>query len=249
MSKMRPKKPREEGWKLYSASVYNCLERRMCKKLLLLTIAIILLPMFFFVYSASFKEKIESGTISIFFMDEKVGYEEYTWQSDELGYILTVKGRMTKPVAMEIEHLTIRLDESFIPAKFVLKGSVNGVTQEVSSSIIEGYVENRILVAGQEQKSSVNVKRNAFLLPNPIFSPYMVLTKKFRCTLKEKVDLSAYIIPQLETPFTLEPKEDDSCFLIMQINGIQINIETDGNGNLKSLHIPFQNLRVIQDNL
>ncbi len=247
MSKMRPKKPREEGWKFYSASVYNSLERRMCKNISLLII--VLFSLFFFVYSASFKEKIESGTISIFFMDEKVGYEEYTWQSDELGYILTVKGRMTKPVAMEIEHLTIRLDESFIPAKFVFKGSVNGVTQEVSSSIIEGHVENRILVAGQEQKSSVNVKRNAFLLPNPIFSPYMVLTKKFRCTLQEKVDLSAYIIPQLETPFTLEPKEDDSCFLIMQINGIQINIETDGNGNLKSLHIPFQNLRVIQDNI
>ncbi len=243
---MRPKKPREEGWKFYSASVYNSLERRMCKNISLLII--VLFSLFFFVYSASFKEKIESGTISIFFMDEKVGYEEYTWQSDELGYILTVKGRMTKPVAMEIEHLTIRLDESFIPAKFVFKGSVNGVTQEVSSSIIEGHVENRILAAGQEQKSSVSVKRDAFLLPNPIFSPYMVLTKKFRCTLKEKVDLSAYIIPQLETPFTLEPKEDDSCFLIMQINGIQINIETDGNGNLKSLHIPFQNLRVIQDN-
>jgi len=244
---MRAKKPREEGWKLYSASVYNRLGRRMCKKILCLII--VLCSLFFFVYSASFKEKIESGTISIFFMDEKVGYEEYTWQSDELGYILTVKGRMTKPIAMEIEHLTICLDESFIPAKFVFKGSVNGVTQEVSSSIIEGYVENRILVAGQEQKSSVNVKRNAFLLPNPIFSPYMVLTKKFRCTLKEKVDLSAYIIPQLETPFTLEPKEDDFCFLIMQINGTQINIETDGNGNLKSLHIPFQNLRVIQDNI
>jgi len=246
---VRPKKPGEEGWKLYSASVYNRLEKRMCKKLALLIIAVVLSAMFFFVYSASFKEKIESGTLSIFFMDEKVGYEEYTWQSDELGYLLTVKGRMEKPVVMEIEHLTIRLDESFIPAKFVFKGSVNGVTQEVSSSIMEGYVENRILVKGQEQKSSVNIKRDAFILPNPIFSPYMVLTKKFRCALQEKVELSAYIIPQLEIPFTLEPKEVDSCFLIMQISGTQMELETDAQGDLISLNIPFQNLKVIQDNI
>ena len=58
----------------------------------------------------------------LYFMDEKVGYEEYTWQSDEQGYLLEASGRMTKPVALEITKLSLRLDKSFIPRKFYFKG-------------------------------------------------------------------------------------------------------------------------------
>ena len=60
----------------------------------------------------------------------------------------------------------------------------------------------------------------------------------------EKINLSAYIIPQLETPFTLEPSEEDPCLLLMQINGVQIELETNDYGQLKILQIPAQNLRV-----
>ncbi len=187
---------------------------------------------------------VERGDMSVYFMGEKVGYEEYVWEENGQGYLLSVKGRMTKPVAIEVESLRIELDKSFIPLRYFFRGSMGGVQQEVSSVLSEGTVVNTILVNGQKQSLQSNIKRDAFLLPNPLFSPYLVVAKKYGCTMGEKKSLSAYIIPQLETPFTLEPSEEDPCLLLMQINGIQIELETNEYGQLIILQIPAQNLRV-----
>ena len=199
-----------------------------------------------FLFLASSQERKEEGVLYIYFREEKVGFEEFSWRSDELGYILEASGQMAKPVPMEISQLVLHLDKSFIPWKFYFKGSVRGVNQEIISSLSEGEVRNIIRVSGQERGAEATIKRDAFLLPNAIFSPYLVLTKRFRCTLEENIVLSAYIIPQLEVPFTLEPKEDSPCCLIMHLSGREIEIETDEEGDLKSVVIPSQRLRVTQ---
>jgi hypothetical protein len=190
------------------------------------------------------QEESKEGVFDIFFMGEKVGYEEYIWESKEREYLLTVRGRMTKPIPMVIEKLTIRLDKSFIASQYYFKGSVSGVEQEVLSVINEGNVENIILVAGQEQKSEVKIRRDALLLPNAIYSPYVVLTKRFPCTLQEITELSVYLIPQVETPVTVEPSEFNPCHFVLEIAGSEIHVGTDEAGNLNSLEIPLKNLRV-----
>jgi hypothetical protein len=219
---------------------------KMFKKIIIFLLLFMLMLFFFFVFSTLARSKAQAGVFNIYFMEEKVGYEEYTWESNREGYFLSVKGRMTKPSLMIIEKLTLQLDRDFIPRRFYFKGSANGVLQEISSTISEGKVENEIKISGQERKSTVRIKRDAFLLPNPIFSTYLVLTKKHQCTLKEKIEHSAYIIPQLEVSFTLQPKEGDPCSLIMELSGIQIELETDNNGDLKALYIPSQKLQVVK---
>lgn len=190
---------------------------------------------------------VERGDLSVYFMGEKVGYEEYVWEESGQGYLLSVKGRMTKPVAIEVERLRIEMDRSFIPLRYSFRGSMGGVQQEISSVLSEGSVVNTILVDRQKQSLQSQIKRDAFLLPNPLYSPYLVIAKKYGCTMVEKKNLSAYIIPQLETSFTLEPSEEDPCLLLLQINGIQIELETNDLGQLKILQIPGQNLRVTND--
>jgi hypothetical protein len=214
----------------------------MFKKILV--IFIFLLFLCFFVLAAQYEEEVERGVLSIYFQDEQVGYEEYTWQSDEMGYLLSVKGRMTKPVDMEIHSLILRLDKSFIPQQFNFKFSVGGLVQEISSLIVDGQVENTIHVSGQEYKSVVTIKRDAFLLPNPIFSCYMVVAKKFRCHLQEPVELSAYIIPLFEVPLYLEFDKESPCSMILELSGITMEMETDDEGSLKFLHSPAQKLKV-----
>lgn len=216
----------------------------MARKSLVLIALSSLLAYSIFTLSAQDTPLSEEGVFDISFMGEKVGYEEYTWQSSETGYLLTVRGRMTKPIPMEIEKLTIRLDKAFIPSQYYFEGSVSGVRQEVLSVINEGQVENVILVAGQEQKTEAKIKRDAFLLPNPVYSPYMVLTKKFPCSLLEKAEFSAYVIPHFESPFTLEPSEENPCLLIMNMTGTEILINMDDSGKLISLEIPLMNLEV-----
>lgn len=219
----------------------------MFKKRLLLFIFIVSIAAFFYASSAGLQKGSESGLLSIYFMEEKVGYEEFTWEYDENGFLLSVKGRMTKPIPIEIDELTIRMDRSFIPTQYSFKGTLSGMAQEISCAIIDGRVESVTRVAGQENKRTIKIKRDAFLLPNPVFSPYLVLTKKFRCTLTEKIALSAYIIPQLESSFTLEPKEEAPCSLLMQLSGIRIELETDEEGNLKTLFIPSQRVKIVRN--
>ena len=211
----------------------------------------IFIPILLFVLSISVpafrgQEESEEGVFDVFFMGEKVGYEEYIWESKEQEYLLTVRGRITKPIPMEIEKLTIRLDKSFIASQYYFKGSVSGVEQEVLSVISEGSVENIILVAGQEQKSEVKIRRDALLLPSAVYSPFVVLTKRFPCNLQEKTELSAYFIPQMETHVTVEPTEFNPCHFILAMTDSEIHIGTDEDGNLNSLEIPLKNLRVVR---
>jgi hypothetical protein len=197
--------------------------------------------------SLAYSQEKQEGVLYIYFREEKVGFEEYTWRSDEMGYVLEASGQMTKPVPLEINQLVLRLDKSFIPWRFYFKGSVGGVSREITSSISAGEVKNIIRVSGQEREAEAKVKRDTFLLPNAIFSPYVVLTKKFQCSLEGKVVLSAYIIPQLEVSFTLEAKEDSPCVLVMHMSGIEVEIETDEQGSLRSLVIPSKRLRIAQN--
>ncbi len=209
---------------------------------------LIVLVLFFWISSFPLSDQrgrtVERGDLSVYFMGEKVGHEEYVWEENERGYRLSVKGRMTKPVAIEVESLRIEMDRSFIPLRYFFKGSMGGVKQETSSVFSEGTVVNTILVNRQKQSLQNKIKRDAFLLPNPLYSPYLVIVKKYGCTLKEKKSLSAYLIPQLETSFTLEPSEEDPCLLLMQIKGTQIELRTNEFGQLEILQIPAQNLRV-----
>jgi hypothetical protein len=193
-----------------------------------------------------FPSDVETGTLSIYFMQEQVGYEEYSWEEDDMGFTLTVRGKMTEPIAIEIENLVIRLDKSFIPERYLFKGRVSGVAQDIQSFFYEGTAVNTKQVGGQEQTETVDIKRDAVLLPNPIFSPYMVLTKKFRCGLQEAKEISAYIIPQMEVSAIIEPKQDSPCHLVMRLGPTQIEIETDAEGILNGLDISSQNLRIMR---
>jgi len=218
----------------------------MDKKVIILLIVALLTMLFFCLSLKASPQDAEKGTLSIYFMQEQVGYEEYVWEEEEYGYTLTVRGRMTKPIAIEIDELVINLDKSFIPRQYLFRGRVSGVDQEIRSIISEGKVVNTRDVAGQQQSEAVSIRRDAFLLPNPVFSPYMVLTKKYRCNLQEKIDVSAYIIPQMEVPAKLEPKEDDPCRLIMHLAANEIELETNEEGTLNTMDIPSQSLRVLK---
>lgn len=191
------------------------------------------------------QESKEEGLLFIYFREEKVGFEEYSWESSQKGFLLRASGQMTKPIALEIDSMSIRLNKSYIPLEFYFKGSVSGVKEEIRSFFFEGEAEITTLVSGKERKTTASIRRDAFLLPNAIYSPYVVITKKFCCQLQQKLELSAYIIPQLEVPFTLESKEEAPCILVMDRKGMEIELETDEQGRLKSLAIPSQRLRII----
>lgn len=220
------------------------------KKLLLilmLTIAFIIL-FFLFVLGQPLGER-ESSRLSIYFQGEQVGFEDFSWRQEGETYILEGEGRLTKPVPMTIERLRIVVDLAYIPQRFEFKGIVSGVEQEVESVLNEGEVTNRIKAAGQEQTLTQTIKRDSFLLPNPIFAPYLILAKKFRCQLPAQEDpqeISIYVIPQVEIQGTIQPDEADPCTLNIHVGSTEIRLTTNSHGELVSLSIPSQRLEVVR---
>ncbi len=191
------------------------------------------------------EETVERGTLNIYFREEKVGYEEYVWTEKPDGFELQVTGRMTAPLSLEVESLRLCLTRNFIPCGFSFKGSVNGVAQEVDSTIVEGVVTNTVKVAGQEMKSSLIIRRDAFLLPNPLFSPYQVITRKFRCAAPFQAQVGIYIIPQMEVAGELAAKSEFPCQLTLTMSGVEVTLASDEQGRLTSLVIPAQRLRIV----
>jgi len=187
---------------------------------------------------------LDSGTLSIYFKDEKVGYEDYSWSEEADGYELRVLGRMTKPFRLDIESMTLRLSKDLIPREYHFQGALNGMSQEITSRIREGWVQNTIRVAGQENVLEVQVRRDTLVLPNPLFSPYVVLAKKYGCGLKDKAEVSVYMIPQVEITGTLQSAADNPCALTLDLAGGQVLLVVDAEHRLTSLSIPGQSLRV-----
>jgi len=185
-----------------------------------------------------------TGTLSVFFMEEKVGVEEFSWSEEADGYRLQVTGRMTKPLRLDIDSMTLLMSKDFIPREYRFLGALNGMSQDISSRIQDGRVENTIRMAGQENVLTADVRRNAILLPNPLFSPYLVLAKKFGCGLKDKAEVSVYMIPQVEITGTLQAAPDNPCALTLDLAGVQVSLLVDGTGRLASLSIPGQSLKV-----
>lgn len=100
---------------------------------------------------------------------------------------------------------------------------------------------------GQEQTMTENIRRDAFLLPNPIFSPYLVLARKFKCSLQEPAEISTYVIPQVEVPATIEPQESNPCSLLLKTGEIEVYLESSQEGKLKRLSLPSKNLEVVRE--
>jgi hypothetical protein len=194
--------------------------------------------------AVSFQEKElrEEGSFSLYYMNEQVGFEEFEWRSTARGFELAVMGRITKPTPVEINRMIIRVNPSYIPTYFSFDGIISGIKQTIASEISDGHVVNTIRAAGREQKTRAEIRRDAFLLPNPVFSAYMLITKKYRCSLKEEKQLSAYIIPQVEIPFLLKPDNENACLMIMEFPASIIELQTDPQGSLHSVRIPSQNL-------
>ena len=215
------------------------------KKIFFISILLISLS-FPFPFSGAVPDTEETGTLSIYFMQEQVGYEEYIWEEDGFGFTLTVGGRMTKPIDISIERLVIRMNKSFIPESYLFQGRISGVQQEIQSFFSGGKAVNTRQVAGQERTETVEVRRDAVLLPNPVFSPYMVLTKRFRCSLSETAEISAYIIPQMEVLASIASKQENPCHLLLILGPTEIELKTDEDGGLIGLDIPSQNLRVVR---
>jgi len=218
----------------------------MVKKKILVICPLLIFLFFPYPFSGAVPDTEETGTLSIYFMQEQVGYEEYIWEEDGFGFTLTVSGRMTKPIDISIERLVIRMNKSFIPERYLFQGRISGVPQEIQSLFSEGKAVNTRKVAGQERTETVDIKRDAVLLPNPVFAPYMVLTKKYRCHLPETAEISVYIIPQMEVLASIDPKQDNPCHLVLILGPTQIELKTDENGGLIGLDIPSQNLRVVR---
>ncbi len=184
----------------------------------------------------------------LYFMGEEAGYEEYEWIEQEDKYILRVQGEMTKPVSLVTELMMIEMDKEFRPLRFVFKGNVQGMIQEIESVVSQGEVKNTGRAGEQTMESTSKISSDALILPNSFFSPYVVLAKRAK-GIKEKMTYKAFIVPQLEVNVSAEPDSEQADLLHVNLVGVKIELLTDEEGNIESLSVPGQMMEARADKM
>jgi len=216
------------------------LEDKVNKKVILILVILFLLFTFLLCQEPEDSPQTnEKKKLYLYFMGEEAGYEEYEWIELEDKYVLRAKGEMTRPVSLITEIMTIELDKEFKPLRFYFKGQVQGMLQEVESTVSQGEVKNTGRAGEQTMESTSKISSDALILPNSFFSPYMVLAKK-AMDLKEKKTFKAYVVLQMEINVNVEPDSENARLLHLNLVGVKIDLLTDEEGYIRSLSIPSQ---------
>ena len=215
-------------------------EDKMCKKIILILVVFFLLFTFLLCQEPDDLPQTNSmKKLHLYFMGEEAGYEEYEWIEYEDKYVLRAKGEMTKPVSLITELMMIEVDKEFRPLRFVFKGNVQGVAQEIESTVSQGMVRNRGRAGEKELETTAQISSDALILPNSFFSPYMVLAKKVK-GLKEKMTFKAYVVPQMELNINVEPDSENASLFHINFVGVKMELMTDEEGYVSLLSIPSQ---------
>lgn len=196
---------------------------------------------------------MSKGVFRVFFGSQEAGQESYELVQTGEGFRLTASGKLSRPVEFETRNLLIQTDTRGRARKFEFKGSVRGIEQEVTAEISDRSAENRIRAAGQVVAKSDPVHVGTFLLPNLLFSPY-VLVAHFLESGKEghpEGELHAYVPPQAEIPFSLtrnpEKKRLDLWLRNAASPEVHVVVELDERGAVKGVHIPSASLSAYRE--
>lgn len=148
---------------------------------------------------------IDKSTFYVYYADQPVGQESFELAETGEGYSLKASASLTKPILFETELLLLETNLSGQPTRFRFKGKVRGVEQEVSTRFSENAAENTISAAGRSSVKTDDIHAGAFVLPNLLFSPYLLLARVIGAEKGvSRKDLYAYVPPQAEVPFSLE---------------------------------------------
>ena len=218
----------------------SLLEVNVCKKIILILVIIFLLFTFLLCQEPDDPPQMNSQKkLYLYFMGEEAGYEEYEWIEYEDKYVLRAKGEMTKPVSIITELMMIEVDKEFRPLRFVFKGNVQGVVQELESTVSQGMVKNTGRAGEKTMETTSKISSDALILPNSFFSPYLILTKKAK-GLKEKITFKAYVVPQMELNINIEPDSGNVNLFHINFVGLKMELMTDEEGYVSLLSIPSQ---------
>ncbi len=164
-------------------------EDKVCKKVILILVIIFLLFTFLLCQEPDDPPQTNSQKkLYLYFMGEEAGYEEYEWIEYEDKYVLRTKGEMTKPVSLITELMMIEVDKEFRPLRFVFKGHVQGVVQELESTVSQGIVKNTGRAGEQTMETTSKISSDALILPNSFFFSVLDFSEKNK-GIKRKNDL------------------------------------------------------------
>lgn len=216
------------------------LEDRVCKKIILILVIFFLLFTFLLCQEPDDPpQKNSAKKLHLYFMGEEAGYEEYEWIEYEDKYVLRAKGEITKPVSVITELMMIEVDKEFRPLRFVFKGKVRGVVQEIESIVSQGKVKNTGRAGEKTMESTSKISSDALILPNSFFSPYLILAKKAE-GIKEKMGFKAFVVPQMELTINVEPDSENVNLFHINFVGVKMELMTDEEGYVRSLSVPSQ---------
>jgi uncharacterized protein len=204
----------------------------------------------------------ESVNFTVFLRGTAIGGEEATVRRTDAGWTITAAGRLAEPLDLATRRFLMRYDSEWRPLELSIDALSRGAVLTIRTSFGDGSAVNEVTQAGQTQRKTDPITRDAVVLPNLFFSSYEALAARLG-GLKVGAALKAYIAPQAEITVTItgiSEQKIETAKRTISARTYNLTFEnpgaamlaelwTDERGRMLRFVVPAQSLAVVRDDI
>src|SRR4051812_44702948 len=136
---------------------------------------------------------------SVFLLGRPAGVENVTVAADATGTTIRSDSRFNPPLNITLRSSETRYSPDWTPISFTADGSFNGSESAIKATFQNGTATIQGVDSGNATTQTQPVSPQVVLLPNAVFSGYVVLARRL-ATDRPGVELKAYVPTQSEFP-------------------------------------------------
>jgi dienelactone hydrolase len=202
-----------------------------------------------------FGQNVQEGKAIIYFSSDTAGEETYKITATDDGYVMEAHGKMTRPVLVVTESMTIGWNKNFQPQSFRYKGQVGPAEQEIVTEFKGEQAKSTVSYPGNKLNLETRIHPDTVVAPNGVFAALAVLDRRYDFTKEDETQLVYWFgVPQQEVVATLDYKGREELSLnkgtvtldhvVLRIAHLEFDVFFDATKKLALLSNPMQGFEV-----
>jgi uncharacterized protein len=199
---------------------------------------------------------------SVFLLGRPAGVENVTVAADATGTTIRSDSRFNPPLNITLRSSETRYSPDWTPISFTADGSFNGSESAIKATFQNGTATIQGVDSGNATTQTQPVSAQVVLLPNAVFSGYVVLARRL-ATDRPGVELKAYVPTQSEFQIrvttvaneqaqvgtTLFPVRRYELIFAQPSGDLAVTLTTTPQGDLVRVAIPAQSFEMVRSDV
>jgi pimeloyl-ACP methyl ester carboxylesterase len=204
-----------------------------------------------------------SATFKVFLAGRPVGSQTVLVDVSDTEYRIRTNGQLTPPLAFTLRSADIRYDRQWHPLSLSMDATVKDQIVRITTTFANRKAESQVVQGDQATTKSDAISETSIVVPNAVYGAYEVLVARLGGAPQPGLQLPVYVVPQVETTFTLESTEAERVqtpartfqsrhytLSAMNQNGpVKMEFWADDRGHLMRIRIPSVSLEVTRDDI